>query len=143
MPTYMNHHPNQYITFAHERKSFNLAPGSSLETELILDHIEWLRRIDDAPFYNPSEARYCFSGDVNDVAEIPVDYLKVHNAKIDTSGCIDVYINSINNEPPHRVTNCLSVSLDEDGRTDKLLFKFIEKAEVCLVLYRRKRTNRL
>ena len=102
MPTYINYHPNEYQTFAHERTSYNLAPGATLETPLILDNIEWLRRIDDAPFYNHSNSRMSFSGEMDDTAEIPIDWEIIDNVKIDTNGCIDVYINSIDNTPPHR-----------------------------------------
>ena len=50
MPTYRNIHPNQYLNIPHEIKSFNLAPGASLETTLVLDHIDYLLRTSNEPF---------------------------------------------------------------------------------------------
>jgi hypothetical protein len=143
VPTYINYHPNQYITFAHERKSYNLAPGALLESKLILDNIEWLRRVDDGPFYNHSQERMSFSGEMDDTAEIPIDWEIIDNVKIDTNGCIDVYINSVENTPPHRVNPSYGISLDMDGRVDKLIFKFLSDCGVDLILYRKERHNRI
>jgi hypothetical protein len=143
MPTYINHHPNQYITFSHQCKSYNLGPGAVLETPLIMDNVEWLRRIDDAPFYNHTENRMSFHGEMDDVETIPIDWEIIDNVKIDTNGCIDVYINSLDNTPPHRVNPNYGISLDMDKRVDKLLFKFLSDCNIDLILYKKERHNRI
>jgi hypothetical protein len=139
VPTYRNSHPNQYISFSHQCKSYNLGPGATLETPLHLEEVEWLKRISDEPFYNPLYTRHIFTGDKDSIHEFNVDTHEVQVVRVVTvPGSIDLFINDINNTPPIRVNNHFSFDVRSHNHVTKIIIQCIKKSEIEIDMYKYK-----
>jgi len=136
MPTYINYHPNQYINFSDNLKSYNLAPGALLETDSQLDNIEWLRRTSDEPFYNPVFERHIFTGDKDVTYEFDIDTRNVQMVRVTAlPGSVDLYINDILNTPPVRVNNHFIFDVRSYKRIEKVILKCLKKSEIEVYMF--------
>ena len=122
MPTYKNTTQN---TIYVKEKYF--APGIPTPTELILDHIDGLERVDDAPFYNPINQKQdvIFTG----AEDITIPITNIDRADIATifhiEDClIEIFLREI--AESQRIVSLKpgdSVSIELDEKVDKLILR--------------------
>jgi hypothetical protein len=134
MPTYQNLNPTPVVVNLGIHSGI-IRPGASLETLKLLDHYEGLRRTSDLPFHNPTKLRYFVEGAKDDIAEIDVDYREIRDVNIITDGCIDVYLNHLDNTPPLKVMCTAPINIETSGSIEKFHIKFISSCKVDLTYF--------
>ncbi len=138
MPTYRNTNPH-YINFAVKMKSYNLGPNALIETDVSLDNIIGLLRVEDTPFYNPLYQRHIFTGNKDSVHEFTVDVRNIQIIQVLVlPGNVDVYINDLLNQPPTRVSDKLVFDIRSYKRIDKIILMCLQKSEIEISMFKHK-----
>jgi hypothetical protein len=138
MPKYRNT-KSHYINFAVKFKSYNLGPNAIIDTDILLDNIDGLKRIDKEQFYNPLFQRHIFEGAKDSIHEFDVDPFNVQIIKtIVAPGSVDLYINDILNTPPTRVSEKYIFDVRSYKRIEKIIIQCLQRSEIEIYMYKHK-----
>lgn len=103
-----------------------LEPDETITTEFILDHIQELTRLSDLPMYNPlvRTQNITFAAE-NDIQSVNILYQSTRVITISdiTTTSLEVYLSSMENQPPFIVYPGDILSFECKKKIDKLYIK--------------------
>jgi len=75
------------------------------------------------------------SGEKGDIGVIDVNYRDIRDVNIITDGCIDVYLNSLDNTPPLKVMCTAPINIELNMSINKLHIEFLSSCKVDLTYF--------